>query len=296
MGLADWTRILGIALVWGSAFFLIEICLRDTGPFTLVAARLTLGAIALLLYCWATGIRIAVSSKLVAGFAFMGLFGNTLPFTFIALGQTQIASGLTAILIATTPLFTVLVGHLWKRTEPATASKLTGVIAGFLGVMVLMGLDALFDLASSGIGQLAILVAAFSYAISAVFGRRFRDIPSAATAAGMLVTSSLMAIPVAFIMETPFAIMPSIASIASMISLGILSTSLAYVLYFKVLANAGATNAMLVTIIQPPIAILLGTTFLGEVLEPNQMFGLLLILAGLILVDGRLVRHVLQRV
>ena len=291
MGLADWIRLFVIALVWGSAFFLIEIALLDTGPLTLVTARLLLGATALLFYCWLSGIRIAVPPRRLAAFGFMGLFGNTIPFSLIALGQTQITSSLTAILIATTPLFTVIVGHLWRRAEPATMSKFCGVFIGFCGVLVLMGPGAFTTLGSGALGQAAILGAAFSYAVAAVFGRRFRDVPAPATAAGMLVTSSIMMIPLAFIFEAPLASMPSFSTLACIAALGILSTALAYILYFKILANAGATNAMLVTIIQPPIAILLGAAFLSESLDQNQLFGLGLILVGLILVDGRLTRR-----
>lgn len=295
MARADWIRLFVIALVWGSAFFLIEIALRDTGPLTLVTARLILGATTLLLYCWLAGIRIKLPARRVAAFCFMGLFGNTIPFSLIALGQTQITSSLTAILIATTPLFTVIVGHLWKRAEPATITKFSGVFIGFCGVLVLMGPTAFMNLASNALGQAAILGAAFSYSVSAVFGRRFRDIPAPATAAGMLVTSSVMMLPLAFAFESPLATIPSGATLACIAMLGILSTALAYILYFKILTNAGATNAMLVTIIQPPIAIMLGVAFLSETLDQNQLFGLGLILVGLFLVDGRIVQKALRR-
>jgi len=295
MQLADWTRLFAISLVWGSAFFLIEIALRDTGPLTLVTARLALGAVVLLAYCAIAGIRTSLTPSLLAGVAFLGLFGNALPFSFIALGQTQINSSLTAILIATTPLFTVIVGHLWKREEPATWSKFSGVLAGFCGVIILMNPTVLSSFKSGVAGQAAILGAAFSYAIAAVFGRRFRDIPAPATAAGMLTTSSLIMIPFTLAFETPFAMVPSPATLAAIGVLGLLSTALAYILYFTVLKNAGATNAMLVTIVQPPLAILLGVAFLGERLEPNQLFGLGFILAGLLLVDGRIVRRATGR-
>lgn len=242
-----------------------------------------------------TRVSVSLTPGRLAAFAFMGLFGNAVPFSLIALGQTQITSSLTAILIATTPLFTVVVGHLWKRAEPATLPKFAGVFVGFLGVVVLMGPGLDSALSGGALGRVAVLGAAFSYAVSAVFGRRFRDIPPQAAAAGMLVSSSLMMLPVVFVFETRLAQVPSLATILCILALGLLSTVLAYILYFTILKNAGATNAMLVTIVQPPLAIFLGAAFLGETLNTNQFFGLGLILVGLILVDGRVIRLARQR-
>jgi drug/metabolite transporter (DMT)-like permease len=290
VALADWLRVLLLSLLWGSAFFHIEIALRDVGPLTIVLTRLSLAATALILYCFATGARIPALRPLIGSFLVMGVTATALPFSLIALGQTRITSGLASMFIASTPLITVLVAHLWGRAEPATPAKLSGVVIGLAGVGVLMGPDVLAGLSGSAAGQIAMLGAALCYAIAAVFGRRFRDVPPPVTAAGMLTSASLVIAPVAFALETPFRPLPGPAAFASMTALALLSTSLAYILYFRILASAGSTNAMLVTLVQPPLAILLGVLFLGERLEWNQTGGLALILAGLLLVDGRIVR------
>lgn len=290
MALVDWLRILLLSLFWGSSFFHIEIALRDAGPFTIVLVRLALAAVALILYCLATGTRVPELRPMIGAFLFMGVTATALPFSLITLGQTRITSGLTATFIASTPLLTVLVAHLWGRAEPATPAKLAGVVTGLAGVGVLMGPDVLAGLSGSAAGQLAMIGAALSYSVASVFGRRFRDLPAPVTAAGMLTAASLVMAPVAFGFETPLQPLPGPAASASIGALALLSTALAYILYFRILASAGSTNAMLVTLVQPPLAILLGVLFLDETLALNQTAGLVLIVAGLLLVDGRIVK------
>ncbi len=290
MGLADWLRMMLLSLVWGSSFFFVEVALEGSGPITIVLVRVVLAALALILYCLLLGIRVVPTRKLLTAFAVMGVIANVFPFTLIALGQTQITSSLSAIIIAATPLFTVLIGHFWNRKEPATPAKLAGVLTGITGVAVLIGLDALAEVSTSPAGQFAMVGAAFFYGLSAIYGRRFNGIPPAVTAAGMLTAASLIMAPLALALETPLSPAPAPSAWSAMIALGLASTALAYLLYFKILANAGATNAMLVTLVQPPVTIFLGVVFLEESVAPHQLGGLAIILAGLVLVDGRLPR------
>jgi drug/metabolite transporter (DMT)-like permease len=291
----DWLRVFLLSLVWGSSFFLIEIALRGAQPFTIVLVRVSLAATILHVYAIARGKTLRYTPRLIGSFMVMGLIANAVPFSLMTLGQERIESGLAAILIATAPIMTVVLGHLWRRTEPATAMKFAGVVIGFIGVAVLIGLDALSGAGSSLAGQAALLGSALCYATAALYGRRFIGLPVAATTASMLTAASLYLLPVALIFETPFRPLPTWSSVAAMLVLATFSTSMAYILYFRILASAGATAAMLVTLVQPPLAIFLGMYFLDERLEAYQLFGLLVILAGLLLIDGRLPRMVTAR-
>lgn len=295
MGLADWLRILLLSLLWGSSFFYIEIALQSSGPLTIVLARVALAATALMLYCKLRGTPIALNRRVLGSLCVLALLGSVLPFSLITAGQTQIESGLTAILIAAAPFFTVLLGHVWSRMEPATLPKITGILIGMAGVAVLMGADVGQGLSGSLIGQLAVLTAAFVYASSALYARRFREMPPSLLSAWMLTFSTLILAPVAFLIERPFETFPEPSGLAAIAALALLSTAFAYLLYFRVLASAGATNAMLVTFVQPLVAILLGVLFLHERFEVHQLAGMMLIFIGLALVDGRVVRYVARR-
>ena len=209
----------------------------------------------------------------------------------IAWGQSHIASGVASIFNATTPLFGVLVAHLWTSDEKATPSRLAGVVVGFAGVTVMMGGAALRTAGVDLLAQSAILIASLCYAVSGVFGRRFTAMGVAplATAAGMLTLSSLLLLPVALVVDRPWTLpAPSAAAILSVAALALVSTAFAYLLYFRILAVAGATNLMLVTFLIPISAIVLGASVLGERLEPKHFVGMALIGLGLAAIDGRL--------
>jgi drug/metabolite transporter (DMT)-like permease len=225
----------------------------------------------------------------------MSLLNNAIPFTLIVWGQGHIASGLASILNATTPLFTVLVAHVFTQDERLTGRRFAGVIVGFAGVAVMIGGAALQSLGVDILAQLAVLVAALSYAFSSVFGRRFKamGIAPVATATGQLTASSIMLIPLALIVDRPWTLpSPSAAAVMAMLGLALLSTAFAYILFFRLLASAGATNTGLVTFLIPVSAILFGVTILNEHLEPRHVAGMALIGLGLALIDGRLVTMV----
>jgi drug/metabolite transporter (DMT)-like permease len=290
VGLADSLRTVWLATIWGSSFFFIEIALNGSGPFTIALARVAFAAIGLGIYCAALGRAVAITKKLILPFLILGLVHNALPFSLIALGQTWITSSVTAILIATTPLFTVIVAHLWARAETATPLKVIGVLVGFAGVIILVGKNALAGLDGNLWGQTLVLAGALSYAVGAVYARRFRHLPAEQISFGMLAAATLFMLPLAFTLESPFSALPGWQVLAALAALGLVCTGLAYILYFRTLASAGATNVMLVTLIQPAVAIFLGVIFLGEPLGANHMAGFALILAGLALVDGRVMR------
>jgi drug/metabolite transporter (DMT)-like permease len=218
----------------------------------------------------------------------MGALNNAIPFALICWGQTHIESGLTAILNAMTPIFTVLAAHAAGQ-EKLTLRRLAGVGLGFLGVAVLIGPESLRHLDPTNLAEIAVLLAAVSYAAAGIWGRRLRELPIEVAAGGMLAGSTLLLLPLALLLEHPWRISPTPASLAAVAALGALSTAVAYLLYFRLLRRVGPTNLLLVTFLLPIVALALGAVFLGEHIEIGDLAGLALILAGLAAIDGRIV-------
>jgi drug/metabolite transporter (DMT)-like permease len=279
-----------LSVLWGGSFFFVGIAVKDLPPFTIVVARVAIAALALHGLLWLLGHKLPRDARAWVAFFGMGLLNNVVPFTLIVWGQTHIASGLAAILNATTPLFTLIVAHLATRDEKMSAGGVAGVVVGFAGVGIMVGGTALRSLGTDVIAQIAILAAALSYAFAAVFGRRFATmgIAPVATATGQLTASSVVLLPVMVLVDHPWTLpMPSYSTIAALANLALVSTALAYIIYFRILQSAGATNLLLVTFLIPVSAILLGTLVLGETLQPKHLMGMALIGVGLAAIDGR---------
>ena len=292
MGAAEWGMVVALSVLWGGSFFFVGVAVDGLPPPTIVALRVMLAALALNLAVLAMGERMPGGGRAWASFLAMGLLNNAVPFSLIAWGQTHIASGLASILNATTPLFTVLVAHALTGDERMSAGRLGGAIVGFAGVAVMIGPDALWGLGADLLAQFAILGAALSYAFAGVFGRRFARIgvEPLMAAIGQVTASALVLAPAALAVETPWRLpMPGAEVWAAVAGLALLSTALAYLLYFRVLARAGATNLLVVTFLIPVSAIALGVAVLGERLAPLHFAGMALI--GLGLIDGRMGRR-----
>jgi drug/metabolite transporter (DMT)-like permease len=288
-----WTMLLALSLLWGGSFLFQGVAVRELPTLTIVALRVALAALGLGIVLAALRIPMPRTLPVWRAFLVMGLLNNALPFSLIVWGQGQIASGLAAIFNATTPMLTILAAHVFTTDERITRAKLAGIGLGLIGVAVMFGRDALTG-GGDITAQLAVLAAAASYALAGVWGRRFREmgVQPLATAAGQVTASSAILIPLALIVERPWTLaMPGIAAAASVVALALLSTALAYVFYFRILATAGATNLLLVTLMIPPSAIAFGIAFLGESLAPNEVAGLGLIAAGLAVIDGRMRRR-----
>ena len=286
----EWLLLTILSIVWGGSFFFVGVAVEALPPLTIVALRVSLAALALLAIIHFTGLRLPTSPKIWGAFVFMGILNNVIPFTLIVWGQTHIASGLASILNATTPLFTIIAAHFLTRDEKMTGPKIIGVIIGFAGVVVMIGLEALGGVGNSVGAQLAILGAAISYSLAGIFGRRFAQsgIKPVVTATGQVTASSLLLIPLAVLFDKPFTLpMPGIEIWSAVLGLALISTAFAYILYFRILSTAGATNLLLVTLLIPVSAILLGTTVLGEQLELKHAVGMGLISIGLFTIDGR---------
>ncbi len=287
MGALEWTMMLALSLLWGATFFFVEIALTEVGPFTLVLGRVACGAAVLWIVVLVSGVALPRTLVDFRDLLVMGLLNNAIPFTLIFWGQTWITGGLASVLNATTPLFVVIVAHLLTQDERATMMRTAGVVLGMGGVAVLVGPDAFHGLDGSLPGQIAVLCAALCYSFASVYGRRLKRFAPTVSGAGMLTSSTLIMLPVALFMEGVPTAVPSLGVLLTWATLGTFCTALAYILYFRILATAGATNLMLVTIMIPPSAMALGVIFLDEQVTPSTAAGFLLIFAGLLCVDGR---------
>lgn len=291
MGPAEWGMLLILSLLWGGSFLFNGILVKALPPFTIVAGRVLLAAIALNIIVRIMGHSMPRDGRSWSAFFGMGVLNNMIPFCLIVWGQTHIASGLASILNATTPLFTVVVAHVLTTDEKMTGNRLIGVLVGFAGVAYMIGFDALHDLGSNVLAQFAVLGAAISYSFAGIWGRRFRamGMPPLLPAAGQVTASTILMLPIALIADRPWALpAPGIETWLALFGLALLSTAIAYVLFFRILATAGATNLALVTFLIPVSAILLGAIVLGEQLQAKHLIGMAMIAAGLAAIDGRL--------
>jgi drug/metabolite transporter (DMT)-like permease len=295
---SDWL-ILGIlAIIWGGAFFFIGVAVRHVQPLTYVWLRLTMAAAAMWTYLHFRGEKLGLPRSAWGSILLLALLNNALPFTLFGWGQTHIASGLASILNATTPIWGALVAHFLTHDERMTPRKIAGVLLGFGGVATMIGPSLLSSLGSAALAQLACVTASLSYALAAVWARRFRrqGISPLSVTTGQLTAGALMMLPMSMFIDRPWThAFPPLTAWGAIAALALFCTALGYVLYFRLIATSGATNALLVTLLVPPVAIVLGALFLNETLAPQDFIGLGLIALGLAAIDGRLLSPILGR-
>ncbi len=296
----DWSLLAVLSVLWGGSFFFNGVVLKELPPLTVVLLRVALAAMILLPLLRAYQIRFPVGLSGWKPFFAIALLNNVLPFSLIVMGQTYIPSGLASILNATTPLFTVLVMAA-AGDEKLHARRVVGVVTGLIGVIILHGQDVHGQdrhgqdpgfQSGEGVGILLCLAAAFSYGLSALYARRkLSNSPPLATATFQLLASALMMTIVAAVFERPWQLpMPGMTTWLAMIGLAALSTALAYIVFFQVLRRSGSTNVMLVTLLIPVTAILLGYLVLGESISLREIIGALVIGSALLLMDGRVLK------
>lgn len=283
----DWSLLGLLSILWGGSFFFNGLVLRELPPLTVVFLRVAVAAIILLPLLSVYGIRFPRGLSGWSPFFAIGLLNNVLPFSLIVIGQTYIPSGLASILNATTPLFTVVVMAV-AGEEKLYLRRIAGVVVGLIGVIILRGAGFGFE-SGQGMGILLCLGAAFSYGLSALLARRvLSNSPPLGTATFQLLASAVMMTVVAGVVERPWQLpMPHTATWLAVLGLAALSTALAYIVFFRILRRSGATNVMLVTLLIPVTAILLGYLVLGERISPREISGALLIGSALLLIDGR---------
>jgi drug/metabolite transporter (DMT)-like permease len=290
MTATDWGLLLALSILWGGSFFFAKVIVQELPPLTVVLIRFAVAALALWLYLRARRLSVPKSLTAWAVFAGMGLLNNLIPAALVTWSQKTIVSGLAAILIATTPLFSILAAHWLTTDEKMTANKIAGILLGIAGVAILVGQGSLSGSEHALIPLFACLAAAISYGFANVFGRRFKrmGIVPVVGAFGQIAATAIMTAPIAIAVDEPWRLMAPDPSVwAAIAGLALLSTALGYVIFFRVLASAGGTNISLVTLLIPVSAILLGRAILGEHLLAAQFAGMALIAIGLVAIDGR---------
>lgn len=294
LGRAEWILLGSLGLIWGSAFLFIKVAVGSFDPFTYVWLRLTIAAVALVIILRLSGRRLALPLGVWTAVGLLALLNNVVPFLLFGWGQKHIASGLAAILQATTPIFGVITAHFLTADEKITPARLVGVVIGFAGVATMIGPQIAGDGGNQLLAQLACLFASLLYALAGIFARRFKALGVAPMelAAAQFVAGAILLAPVALTLGQSLTALPtSLAAWGAVALLSIVGSAFAYVLFFRLIETAGATNSMLVTLIVPPIAITLGALVFGEQFGLAQIGGLVLIAAGLAVIDGRLLRR-----
>lgn len=305
MNAQTWALLALLGMIWGGSFFFARVAVGHVPPATLVLLRVGIAALALHIYVAGRfGIYETLRTRW-REFLLLGLINNAVPHMLIFLGQTQIGAGLASILNATTPIFTVLIANQLTADEKLSSEKIAGCLIGLVGTAVLIGPRALAPFtgaASSGDGGpplwavLLPVLAAVSYGFAATYGKRFRGTAPPVIAAGQLSASTLLMLPVSFTLDTPWQLaLPPLPAILAVLALALVSTAYGYILFFRIMAAAGATNTSLVTLLVPPSAIIAGMLFLGETLTPLGILGMALVLFGLVVLDGRAVAYLRRR-
>jgi drug/metabolite transporter (DMT)-like permease len=289
MRTTDWLLLFVLSVLWGLTYFFAVIATHSVPPLTLVLLRVALAAMVLVPIVLLMGFRLPDNLATWRSLVILASLNNIIPFTLMFYGQPHVTGGLASVINATTPLFTILIARIFAQ-EPLNAAKIAGVLLGLAGVAVLMGPAAANMHATSLLGMSCFVGAAISYGVSALWLRRFRDTPPMVSAASQLICSSAMMLLPASLERAWLLPMPPLPAIGAVLGLAVLSTALAYVLFFRISATAGATNVMLVTLLIPVTAVGLGAVFLGEAVTLHQIVGALIIASGLLIIDGRLLR------
>ncbi|MBO6825900.1 MAG: EamA family transporter [Sneathiella sp.] len=303
MSLINWLLLLFLSLLWGGSFFFNGVALQEIPVLTVVFSRVFLAALTLMLVLRIKGITFPMDKNILFAFMVMGLLNNLIPFYLIVSGQTMISSGLASVLNATTPLFTALVAHFLsgEESERLGPRRIAGILCGIGGVAILLGpsIGAVGFTGDQVIGQLAVLAATLSYGFGVVYTRKVSQtgLTPLVTATGQVTATSVMMLPLILLVDQPWTFMGNISGyiFLALGGLAVLSTALAYLVYFHLIGSAGSTNASLVTLVIPVSAILLGSLFLSEDVTPQMVLGMLVIALGLLIIDGRILRRFKQK-
>ncbi len=288
MNARNWGLLLVLALLWGSSFFFYKVLVAVLPPITVVLGRLGIAAVAMNLWLWAQGQRMPLGARVWLRFLLLGFLNCSLPFVLIAWGETRITSGMASILSATTPIFMMAVAHWATEDEKLSLGKALGIALGLLGVIVLVGPTA-FRGASAVWGQLAVIGSSCMYGLGGVYSRRFKDMKPLVAATGQITGATILLIPASLLIDRPWTLpMPDAQAWGSMFVIALVNTALAYVLYFRMVANVGVTYISLVTLLIPVIALWLGAVFLGESITLQALAGMAIIALGLAATDERL--------
>ncbi|MBI5650270.1 MAG: EamA family transporter [Chloroflexi bacterium] len=283
-----WFMLIALGSIWGASYLFIKIGGAEIPPFTFVTGRALIAALALLVLLRARGESLPLNRRALKLFAVMGILNGAIPYTAITWGELSISSGLTAILVATVPLFTVIFAHWFTHDERMTPGKLIGIAIGFVGVVILFAPALQQHAQKEFFGMFAIIIASASYGGAFIVVRKFMlGFSPAAASAGQLLAGAIYMLPLSLLFDNPLALRPSFGALASLITLALFGTSVAYIIYYWLVEHTGATRASLVTYISPFTGVIWGALILSEPIEWQALVGLALIIAGIGLVNRK---------
>jgi drug/metabolite transporter (DMT)-like permease len=286
-----WAMLIALSVIWGASFFFARIAVQEIPPLILVLLRVAIAALALNLYLMMRGEWQAFRHYPKLPFLLLGLLNNAIPFSLLFIGQTQLGAGLAAILNALVPFWTVIAANRLTADEKISAPKLAGIGLGILGAAAIIGSGAASGLGAPLWAELAVVGAGISYAFASIYSKTFKGIPPTAIATGQMTASTLIMLPVACLVHGAFPVGTISTGVwGAVFALALVSTAFAYILFFQIVAAAGATFVSLVTLLVPVSAVILGAAFLGERLSATDLLGMCMIGMGLVTVDGRLFR------
>jgi len=294
--LRSWSLILLLGFLWGSSFLFVELLLEALTPFSIVYLRVLIASLIFLVLLIIIRPRFQLTKDVILSLFIMAILNNILPFLLIAVGQQSTTGSLASILNANTSLLTILLASILIPSEKLSINRLVGVVVGVLGVTVAVGFESLFDFYDGRSGKYLILAATVSYAFAGIWGRiKLSHVPPIISASGMLIMSTVVMTPFAFFYRSEEIMSLSLNIFVLSTAFALLCSVAAYFIYFKILEGTGAGNLLLCTIIIPPSAIILNAIFLGEAISFSELFGLLLIVLGLLILDRRVLETILGR-
>lgn len=288
MELQDWAALLFMGLIWGSSFLFAHIAVDYIPPLTLVLLRVGLASFALCAVIAWQKLPFHLFTEHWREFFILGLLNSAGPFFLIFYSQKFIGPGMGGILNATVPIIIVPLAHFLTHDEKITTAKATGVLLGFFGVVIMIGTDALAGVTTNAMAELLMFSASVLYALGGIYARRFKTVPPLVTTTGQLIASTIMVLPLSLLIDKSYALpMPPLYIWGCIFSLAFLSTALAFIFFYRLLARVGATSASLVAYLIPVSAIILGVIFKNETFSFSDLAGMAMIGMSLAIIDGR---------
>jgi len=278
----EWTLLAVLATCWGASYTFIKIGVATIPPVTLIAARTLIAGLLLLAVLRMRGVKLPAEPAMWGRFVLQACLNSVLPFTLIAWAERSVDAGLATILNSTSPIFIFLLGLGLGGSDRPTLRRLFGVGAGLAGICLIVGFEALNGLGHSLLAQLALVAASVCYGCAAMFGRVFRGLDPMVPAAGSLLSGAAMLVPVSILVDRPWTLAPSAASMAAVLALAVLSTALAFTIYFRLIRTLGPMSTAAQAYLRVPIGVLIGVAFLGERLAPTAWAGLACVVAGVV--------------
>lgn len=269
-----------LATLWGASYTFIKLGVATIPPITFIAARTLIAALILLAVLRLRGLRLPRDRTTWKRFAIQAALNSVMPFTLIAWAELTIDAGLAAILNSTTPIFTFLLTLVLARHEPSSLRKFFGVLAGMIGICLIIGVEALNGVGRELLAQLAMLIATVSYAGAAIFGRNFKDLDPMMPAAGSMLCGAIILIPLSLVVDQPWTLSPSTSSLLALLGLAVFSTALAFCIFFRLVNTLGSVGTTAQAYLRVPIGVAIGALFLGERLTDTAWVGLVCVVAG----------------